>query len=131
MLFYKHEQCMVHVPANCTKYEQNHHIHLQYDNMHSKFIKTAIITQIWHRDKLYFYVHQYIVPNMNIKSSQSSWRNAQGLTELDCTLSYIPRFHLGGAGNNSIQLFMCEISQKYTTVNRHKYPISAQSQSIF
>ena len=36
---------------------------------------------------------------------------------------------------NNIQLFMCEGSQKYTTVsydkNRHKCPIMAQSQTIF
>ena len=48
MLFYKHEQRMVYVPDNCTKYEQNHHSLSKISQQTLKiYEKVAIITQIW------------------------------------------------------------------------------------
>ena len=69
MLFYKHEQHII--PDNSTRYEQKlPHSFLRYHNKHSKvYEKIPIISQIWHRVKMYFTCisspwYLIMVPNM-------------------------------------------------------------------
>ena len=71
--------------------------------------KIAIITQIWHRAKFYFTCisgpwYLSMVPNMKKIHSAIMEECARMNKWMDWTLSYIPQFHLGRAGNNKAYL---------------------------
>ena len=67
-IFYMHQVPIV--VDYCTKYEQNQHIHFRVITTLKMYEKMVIITQIWHRAKLYFRSlsnlwYLVTVPNMN------------------------------------------------------------------
>ena len=69
--------------------------------------KIAIITQSWHRAKFNFTCisgpwYLIMVPNMLKIKPAIMEECARTARQTDWTMVYIPRFHLGGVGNNNI-----------------------------
>ena len=102
-------------PDNCTKYEQNHHILLQdittnTQNVWKNSHNYSNLTQ----SQIVFYVHQRpMVPDHGTQYQKNSSSHHEGMREdvstdgrtESWTLSYMPLFHLGAAGNTNLNLY--------------------------
>ena len=128
MLLYKHEQCMVHVPDNCTKYEPNHHILLwdittNAQNLWKKAHNYSNLAQ----SQIRFYMHQRtIVPGQSIEYEENPASHYGGIHKDRLTDGLTARWTgpfpiLGRAGNNKIGKWQGGVSSIGGTVIQELY----------
>ena len=97
-------------------------------NTHNLWNKQiAIISQMWHRAKVYFTCTSRSMYSIWTNSSQPSWKNTQGRLDrqtdwwmdgqTDWTLYHITQFHLGRVGNNNMRVRYI-ITVHHSTIRR-------------